>query len=168
MFRNFQHKLFFFALRGLVGVGEASYSTIAPTIIGDIFSEDKRTVALGVFYFAIPIGSGLGYMVGAGLSSLFKGWWWALRLTPILGTVAIVLIMCVLREPPRGQADGGVQLSRTSMIEDLRDLFTNKSFILSTLGFTAATFALGAMSWWAPNFMVRAQEVHSPGQSNTK
>lgn len=155
-------------MRALVGVGEASYSTIAPTIIGDIFSEDKRTIALGVFYYAIPIGSGLGYMVGAGLSSLFGNWYWALRMTPILGTVAIVLILTVLREPPRGQADGGVQLSSTSLLEDLRDLFSNKSFILSTLGFTAATFALGAMSWWAPNFMVRAQNVRDKDSETTQ
>ncbi len=46
----------FLLLRGLVGVGEASYSTIAPTIIADIFVKDRRTKALAVFYFAIPIG----------------------------------------------------------------------------------------------------------------
>ena len=39
-----------------MGVGEASYSTIAPTIIADIFVKDKRTKALAVFYFAIPVG----------------------------------------------------------------------------------------------------------------
>lgn len=142
-------------------MGEASYSTIAPTIIGDLFPENKRTLALGVFYYAIPIGSGLGYMVGAGLQDLFGSWYWALRVTPVLGAVAIFLILSVLTEPPRGQSDGGVQLTRTSIFEDLYDLFTNKSFILSTLGFTAATFALGAMSWWAPDFMERAESVRT-------
>ena len=43
-------------LRGLVGVGEASYSTIAPTIIADLFSAGSRTKMLMVFYFAIPVG----------------------------------------------------------------------------------------------------------------
>ena len=43
-------------LRGLVGIGEASYSTIAPTIIADMFARDSRTKALAVFYFAIPVG----------------------------------------------------------------------------------------------------------------
>ena len=42
--------------RGLVGVGEASYSTIAPTIIADLYVKEKRTVMLSVFYFAIPVG----------------------------------------------------------------------------------------------------------------
>ena len=51
-------------LRGLVGVGEASYSTVAPTIIADLFSNQLRTNMLTIFYFAIPVGSGLGYIVG--------------------------------------------------------------------------------------------------------
>jgi len=43
-------------MRALVGVGEASYSTIAPTIIADMFTKTMRTKALSVFYFAIPVG----------------------------------------------------------------------------------------------------------------
>lgn len=42
--------------RGLVGVGEASYSTIAPTIIADLYVKEKRTNMLSIFYFAIPVG----------------------------------------------------------------------------------------------------------------
>ena len=40
----------------MVGIGEASYSTIAPTIIADVFAKTARTRALMVFYFAIPVG----------------------------------------------------------------------------------------------------------------
>jgi len=43
-------------MRALVGVGEASYSTIAPTIIADMFNKAMRTKALSIFYFAIPVG----------------------------------------------------------------------------------------------------------------
>ena len=43
-------------MRGLVGIGEASYSTIAPTIIADLFAKQMRTHMLMVFYFAIPVG----------------------------------------------------------------------------------------------------------------
>ena len=46
----------FLFLRAMVGVGEASYSTIAPTIIADLFVKDQRTKALAFFYFAIPVG----------------------------------------------------------------------------------------------------------------
>ena len=39
-----------------MGIGEASYSTIAPTIIADLFHGKERTMALSIFYFAIPVG----------------------------------------------------------------------------------------------------------------
>ena len=39
-----------------MGVGEASYSTIAPTIIADLFSGSSRTKALSLYFFAIPVG----------------------------------------------------------------------------------------------------------------
>lgn len=50
----------FITFRALVGIGEASYSTIAPTIISDLFVHDLRSKMLAVFYFAIPVGSGFG------------------------------------------------------------------------------------------------------------
>lgn len=50
----------FMTFRALVGIGEASYSTIAPTIISDLFVHDLRSKMLAVFYFAIPVGSGFG------------------------------------------------------------------------------------------------------------
>jgi len=49
-------------MRALVGVGEASYSTIAPTIIADMFNKTMRTKALSIFYFAIPVGRSVSLM----------------------------------------------------------------------------------------------------------
>ncbi|KAG9341461.1 hypothetical protein JZ751_019271 [Albula glossodonta] len=66
-------------MRALVGTGEASYSTIAPTIIGDLFSGTKRTVMISFFYIFIPVGSGLGYIIGSTVASATGDWRWALR-----------------------------------------------------------------------------------------
>ena len=46
----------FLICRAMVGIGEASYSTIAPTIISDMFVKDIRSKMLAFFYFAIPVG----------------------------------------------------------------------------------------------------------------
>lgn len=67
--------------RGLVGVGEASYSTIAPTLIADLFVADQRSRMLSVFYFAIPVGSGLGYIAGSKVKDVAGDWHWALRVS---------------------------------------------------------------------------------------
>ncbi|XP_069157974.1 protein spinster isoform X2 [Procambarus clarkii] len=149
----------FLLFRCLVGVGEASYSTIAPTIISDMFVSDLRSKMLAVFYFAIPVGSGLGYIIGAEVKNLVENaggdseaWRWGLRVTPVMGLVALLLIVFVLREPPRGESEGGQHLQPTSFGSDLKYLFTNKSFILSTLAFTCVTFVAGALAWWGPLF----------------
>ena len=42
--------------RALVGVGEASYSTVAPTLIADLYAGTARSRALGCFYLAVPLG----------------------------------------------------------------------------------------------------------------
>ena len=67
--RNFWAFLFF---RALVGIGEASYSTIAPAIISDLFTKDTRSRVLALFYFAIPVGTGLGYMIGQFKNGKFR------------------------------------------------------------------------------------------------
>jgi len=145
---NFWAFLFF---RALVGIGEASYSTVAPAIISDLFAKDVRSSVLAVFYFAIPVGTGLGYMVGAEVANAFDDWRWGLRVTPIMGAVAVLMIIFLLTDPPRGSADGS-HLRPTSPINDLRSLGRNKSFVLSTLAFTCVTYSAGALMWWGPQF----------------
>ncbi|KAK4300031.1 hypothetical protein Pmani_027733 [Petrolisthes manimaculis] len=149
----------FLLFRCLVGVGEASYSTIAPTIISDLFVKDQRSNMLALFYFAIPVGSGLGYIVGAEVTELvrtgaddYEAWRWGLRVTPAMGLVAVILILTIIRNPPRGQSEGGQHLHATSFKSDLIYLFTNKSYVLCTLAFTCVTFVAGALAFWGPLF----------------
>ena len=51
-----QYSWLFFLSRGLVGTGTASYSTIAPAVLGDLFVRDQRTRVLAIFYIFIPVG----------------------------------------------------------------------------------------------------------------
>lgn len=144
--------------RGLVGVGEASYSTIAPTIIADLYVKGKRTNMLSIFYFAIPVGSGLGYIVGSQVGYIAQDWHWALRVTPALGLIAVILLLFVVQEPKRGAIEARPEhhLHRTSWLTDLQALSRNYSFVLSTLGFTAVAFVTGSLALWAPTFLLRA------------
>ena len=85
-----------------------------------------------------------------------------MRGTPVLGTIAVLLIIFVLVDPPRGEAEGQENLKSSSYCEDLKHLFMNRSFILSTLGFTCVAFCTGALSWWGPKFLetsILAMEV---------
>ncbi|XP_023332494.1 protein spinster [Eurytemora carolleeae] len=154
----------FLGSRAMVGIGEASYSTIAPTIISDMFVKEARSQMLALFYFAIPVGSGLGYIVGSKGAELAGSWQWGLRATPVAGIIAVILILVLLEDPPRGHSEGHEQLQAQSYTEDLAGLGRNMTFVLSTLAFTCVTFCTGALSWWGPVFIEKAVLSVPPDQ----
>ncbi|XP_043574745.1 protein spinster homolog 3-like [Chiloscyllium plagiosum] len=166
---SFVTKSYFWVLilcRALVGVGEASYSTIAPTIIADLFVDDARTLMISIFYIAIPVGSGLGYILGSGVMKLSGDWHWSMRVTPCVGLVVLILLILFVPNPPRGASEQRTDSaeSRTSWLQDVKYLFTNWSFVLSSFGTAAVTFTTGALGFWAPIFLLRAQGTNATPQ----
>src|SRR6202161_1223102 len=87
----------------LVGVGEATFVTIAPTFVADLFPENKRGRIFGVFYLAIPVGTAAGYLLGGTLGPRF-GWRFLFYMAAAPGFV-LALSVAFLPEPPRGQYD---------------------------------------------------------------
>ncbi|XP_035289228.1 protein spinster homolog 2 isoform X4 [Anguilla anguilla] len=147
--------------RVLVGIGESSYSSISPTIIGDLFTNNTRTMMLSVFYFAIPLGSGLGYILGSSAKDAAGDWHWALRVSPVLGMTAGTLILFFVPDPKRGSVDqqGGQLRTRTPWICDMKALAKNRSYVFSSLASSAVSFATGAFGMWIPIYLYRAQVV---------
>jgi MFS transporter, Spinster family, sphingosine-1-phosphate transporter len=93
-------------IRCSLGVGEASYTVLAPTIIGDLFTGVLRTRILALFYIGIPIGGGLGYILSSNISLITGDWRWALRITPPFGLICILVLWFTMKEPKRGRAEG--------------------------------------------------------------
>src|SRR5215831_14784364 len=89
--------------RVLVGLGEASYATISPSLISDAYEPARRNNALTIFYVAIPVGGALGYGLG-GLIEHHLGWRYAFFLAGIPGLL-LALVLLPFREPERGQAE---------------------------------------------------------------
>lgn len=48
----------------------------------------------------------MGYIVGAKMAELCGSWQWGLRATPVMGIVAVLLILLLLQDPPRGESEG--------------------------------------------------------------
>ena len=46
----------FLIMRAILGVGQASFATVSPTIISDMFANGRRSKMLALFYATIPIG----------------------------------------------------------------------------------------------------------------
>merc|ERR1712110_519051 len=64
---------------------------------------------------------------------------------------ALLLIVFFMIDPERGLAEGA-HLRPSSPMIDLKALGKNKSFVLSTVGFTCVTFTAGCLMWWGPEF----------------
>jgi MFS family permease len=50
--------------RCLVGIGEAAYGPVAPTVLSDYYPVKQRGRVLAWFYVALPVGTALGFMLG--------------------------------------------------------------------------------------------------------
>lgn len=132
----------------LVGVGEATFVTIAPTFVADLFHENVRGRILGVFYLAIPVGSAAGYLLGGYLAPQ-HGWRFPFYIAAAPGFV-LALVVLLLKEPPRGQFDS---LKETPERGTVVGLLRNPAFLTSTLGMAFMTYSLGGIQVWIPQFL---------------
>ena len=136
--------------RAAVGIGEASYGTIGPTLIADAFPPERRGMMLSLFYMAIPVGSALGYLAG-GLIGAAWGWRAAFYAAGLPGLL-LAAAAWRLREPARSRPSTPPPGSRAA----LRSLLHNRSYIVNTAAMTAMTFALGGLAAWLPTYFIRA------------
>ena len=144
--------------RQLVGLGEASYATISPSLISDSYGPAKRNNALTIFYVAIPVGAALGTIIG-GLIAAKWGWRHAFIWAGAPG-LFLALVMLPFAELKRGQAEGKtVEAANRPSVRDIVNLFRIPEYLLVVLGYTAYTFALGAFGYWGPTFLHRAHGV---------
>jgi MFS family permease len=151
-----------FAARASVGIGEAAYVTIAPSLLSDYFPCSQRGRVMAIFFCAIPVGSALGYVVG-GLIDAHFGWRMAFFVAGIPG--AILALLCLgLRDPPRGSQDldspapAGAR-GKSDTRATYRQLLRNKPYVLTILGYAAYTFALGGLAFWMPAFLERTRGI---------
>jgi len=136
----------------LVGVGEATFVTIAPTFVADLFPENQRGRIFGVFYLAIPVGTAAGYLLGGKLGPHF-GWRFPFYIAAFPGFV-LALLLLFIPEPARGQFDS---LQETPDRGTIRGLARNPAFWMVTLGMSAGTFSLGGVQVWMPTFLARVR-----------
>jgi MFS transporter, Spinster family, sphingosine-1-phosphate transporter len=138
--------------RCLIGVGEAAYGPVAPTIISDLYPLAVRGKVLAWFYAAIPIGSALGYIAGSPFAHSGR-WHMAFLLTLPPGLV--LGIWCFFKkDPPRGAAEESAPTSQHKISRgDYIILAKIPSYVLNTAAMTAMTFAIGGVGAWMPTYL---------------
>jgi len=136
----------------LVGIGEATFVTIAPTFVADLFPEEKRGRILGVFYLAIPVGTAAGYLLGGRLGPS-HGWRFPFYIAAAPGFL-LALAILFLAEPERGRFDS---MEETPQRGTIMGLARNPAFWTATFGMAMMTFALGGLQVWMPTFLSHAR-----------
>ncbi len=148
-----------FIARAFVGVGEAAYGTIAPSVLADSFPKSRRGRVFAVFYAAIPLGGAMGFLVAGAMGDHWRTAFF------VAGVPGLILAALLLRlpDPPRGAEDGDVVSHAPAAIGGWAHyvrLLRNRQYAFTVFGYAAYTFALGSLSWWMVSFLERVH--HTP------
>lgn len=105
-----------------VGVGEASASPSAFSILQDYFPKAQRATALAIYSSGIYLGAGASLMIGGHIVALWDrlypagtapfnlaGWQAAYLAVGLPGLLLALLVVTTVREPVRGAIDGNPQ-----------------------------------------------------------
>lgn len=112
----------FLGARVLVGIGEASFGTIAPGYIKDKLQDAlKVNAALSIFFSAIPVGSALGYAIGGSIAKSFD--WQSAFFAGGIPGLLLGLLLLRMRDEHRGGVsqplsvkEGLLKLSRIPLL----------------------------------------------------
>jgi len=139
-----------------VGVGEAAFGPAALAIISDLFPPARRSLAQAVYACGVPIGAGLGVLIGGFVAQRYD-WRFAFFLLGAPG-LALATLAWLLREPPRGSAEGSVveDLMRPDVPGRVREiLFRTPTLRYHCAGVSFVVFGVAGFSAWMPSFLQR-------------
>jgi MFS family permease len=148
-----------------VGLGEATLTPTAHSLIADSFSPRRLGLALGIFGVGGYIGAGLALVIGAAvIASLPEG---GMIAAPLIGSLRpwqIVFLVIALPgllvawwmasrpEPPR-QREHATHASRADIARYFRT--HGRSLVLVNLSAACTGMAMYASGAWVPSFLIR-------------
>ena len=136
--------------RAMVGIGEAGYGTVAPSLICDLYPKDARTRMLSYFYLAIPLGAAAGYAIGGAVGAAHS--WQMVFFVGGAPGLLLSILAFFMPEPQRGAFDP-VESKTIPFRAALKLLSGNKTFLVTTAGMTLMTFSIGGLAYWMPTFL---------------
>ena len=155
-----------FLFRIGVGVGEATLSPAAYSMIADYFPPERRATAISVYAMGIYLGSGIAFLLG-GLVIQFAVAQGAVTL-PLVGDVrpwqlvflvlggsgvVFSLAFLLVREPPRSGVGAGCSVPFRAVVAHL---WRNRRTVLChNLGFAMIAFCAYGTAAWVPSFFIR-------------
>ena len=161
-----------FATRVGVGVGEATLSPSAYSLIADYFPPRRLAMAMSVFTSGVFVGAGLAYLIGGLLvEAVQDAQPWSLplvgdvrpwqRVFIILGVagLALALLVPTIREPERGRTTG-LRAGSSFGAGDARRWAMRHRAAYLTFGVGIACYAIVnyATAFWFPSYFERSHQ----------
>ena len=147
----------------LVGIGEATFVTIAPTFVADLFPEKCAAGYSGFFIWRFRWVRPPD-ICWEGNSALHYGWRFPFYIAAFPG---FLLALAVLFLP--GAAARPIRFfERNSRARNNSGTGSNPAFWTVTLGMAAGTFSLGGIQVWMPTFLSRARGYSSRRRTNVR
>jgi MFS family permease len=129
-----------------VGIGEAGFSAIAISVIGDYQNDENRARAISNFMLAIPISYLLSDLVGGWINQLY-GWRIVFLLAGLPGIGLSILMRTTVREPDRRPNPAGVEASRVALREVLSTIWRRRSVRHLVIAQGLANVSVNAIGW---------------------
>jgi MFS family permease len=144
--------------RALVGIGEATYTVVTPSLLSDHYPPSRRARALSIFYAAMPFGIFLAYLLGGQIGARY-GWRPSFFIAGGPGLLC-ALALLFLRDPPRGRFDGHSDTEqKLPLAKFLRTLRQRPSYFFNVAAQTIYTFTMGGLGVWMPAYFVRERHL---------
>ena len=155
-----------FLFRVGVGVGEATLSPAAYSMIADYFPPERRATAMSVYSMGIYLGSGIAFLLG-GLVIQFAVAQGGMTLPVfgdvrpwqvvflVLGGAGIIfsLAFLLVREPPRQGVGAGISVPFGEVVAHLWE--NRRTVLCHNFGFAMIAFCAYGSAAWIPSFFIR-------------
>lgn len=140
--------------RALGGLGEAFYFPAAMSLLGD-YHLHTRSRAMSIHQSSVYAGSIAGGFV-SGYMGEHHGWRSSFFLFGCGGLLAGLVLLALLREPARGEADStadGRTVQRFSWLNGAASAFNNPYAMVMIAVFAGANFVAVVFLTWLPTFL---------------
>ncbi|MEH6743024.1 MFS transporter [Hyphomonas sp.] len=139
-----------------VGAAEAGGPPASVSIIGDLFDREELPKAMGIYYLAMGLGTGLIFLVG-GFVAQYYGWRAVFLIAGIPGFVFALLVLTTIREPARRAANNS-KSAKPSFGKAIREMSRNRALLYIVISGTCASLAHASLITWLGPFLIRVRE----------
>lgn len=142
--------------RLLVGVGEAGFTSGGTPLIGAAFPNKGRSLAMGIFNMAVPLGSALGFILGGAIAVKY-GWRTAFYIFTVPGIILALLALYMKDyKTVRNIDEFG---NKISFFKSAVSLFSIPTLKWLYIGFAMQNFMSFAFLTWAAPLVMRTNDV---------